>query len=211
MQFILNLFCVVLKKYAWRTGKIKNIYQRLCRPTTMEWGAYLAKWGGYRSIGEKTSINYGCVVTDPAYTQIGDHVILSDCVILGHDASINVLNQAFGKKLDSVGPVVIRDNCFVGHGAIVLPRVTIGPNSIVAAGAVVTKDVPPGVVVGGNPARFICTTEELLQRMEKRNEAYPWTDLIRQREGSFDARMEADLVRMRVAHFYGASKSDKQG
>lgn len=176
----------------------------------MEWGAYLGKWGGFNSIGVNTSINYGCVVTDPAYVRIGGHVILSDCVILGHDTSISVLNKTFDKKLDSVGPVVIRDNGFVGHGAIVMPRVTIGPDSIVAAGAVVTKDVPPGVVVCGNPARVICTTEELLQRMEKRSDAYPWIDLIRQREGAFDARIEADLVRMRVAHFYGGTDSEKQ-
>lgn len=85
-----------------------------------------------------------------------------------------------------------------------MPRVTIGPDSIVAAGAVVTKDVPPGVVVGGNPARVICTTQELLQRAEERSNNYPWIDLIRKREGAFDPAMEPELVRRRVAHFYGS-------
>ena len=49
----------------------------------------------------------------------------------------------------------IEDNVWIGAGAIVLPRVTVGRNSIIAAGAVVTKDVPPYVVVAGNPAKII--------------------------------------------------------
>lgn len=190
---------------AWRTGKAKGLYRRLCCPTTLEWACFLRRWGGFQSIGEQTSINLGCVVTDPAYTKVGRNVILSDCILIGHDASVSVLNNQFDKKLDSVGPVVILDNCFVGHGAIVLPRVTVGPNSIVAAGAVVTKDVPPGVVVGGNPARFICTTLELMRRVEERSNAYPWIDLVRQRKSAFDPVLEPELVRQRVAYFFGAT------
>jgi acetyltransferase-like isoleucine patch superfamily enzyme len=200
----------VVRFYAWRTGKLRGLYRRLCHPTSLEWGAFMSRWGGFYSLGENVSITFGCNVTDPAYVRIGSNVGLSSCTILGHDASIRILNNRFGKKLDSVGRVDIRDNSFVGHGAIVMPRVTIGPDSIVAAGAVVTKDVPPGVVVGGNPARVICTTEELVRRMEKRSDAYPWIDLIRQREGAFDARIEGDLVRMRVAYFYGGSGAEKQ-
>jgi acetyltransferase-like isoleucine patch superfamily enzyme len=199
----MSLLRNLIRFLAWRTGRLKSMYRRLCQPSSLEWGEFLSRWGGFHSIGQQTSINFGRVVTDPAYTRIGNNVILSDCVLLGHDASVSVLNNQFGKKLDSVGPVVILDNCFVGHGAIVMPRVTIGPDSIVAAGAVVTKDVPPGVVVGGNPARVICTTLELLQRAEERSNNYPWIDLIRQREGSFDPAMEPELVRRRVAHFYG--------
>lgn len=201
---LMNLIGRVVRSMSWRTGKASGFYRRLCKPTSLEWGSYLAKWGGFQSIGERTQINHGCIVTDPAYTKIGSNVILSDCVLLGHDASINVLNNQFLKKLDSVGPIVIYDNCFIGHGAIVMPRVTIGPDSIVAAGAVVTKDVTPGVVVGGNPARIICTTLELLQRVEGRCSTYPWIDLIREREGSFDPALEPELVRRRVEHFFGS-------
>lgn len=84
-----------------------------------------------------------------------------------------------------------------------MPDTTIGPDSIVAAGAVVTKDVPPGTVVGGVPARFICTTADLLERMKSRSAAYPWMDLIERREGSYDAAMEPELVRQRVKYFFG--------
>lgn len=200
---LIRLIQLCLKQVAWRTGKAKGLYRRFCHPSSLEWGGFLAKWGGFYSVGEDVSINLGCNVTDPAYTRIGKNVALSACTLLGHDASVRILNSRFGKKMDSVGKIDILDNSFVGHGAIVMPRVTIGPDAIVAAGAIVTKDVPPGVVVGGNPARIICTTEELLQRMEERSDAYPWIELVRQREGAFDPRMESELVRMRVAHFYG--------
>jgi acetyltransferase-like isoleucine patch superfamily enzyme len=80
--------------------------------------------------------------------RLGDNVGLSDCTIFGHDGIVHVINARDGTKLDSVGGVDIRANSFVGHGAIVMPRVTIGPDSVVAAGAVVLRDVPPGMVVG---------------------------------------------------------------
>jgi hypothetical protein len=114
-----------------------------------------------------------------------------------------LLDVRFGTKLDSVGPIDIRDNCFIGYGAIIMPRVTIGPDSVVAAGAVVVKDVPPGVVVGGNPAKVICTLEELLTKVEERCATYPWIDLIRQRSGEFDPELEPKLKKMRVEHFFG--------
>lgn len=180
------------------------MYRRICHPTNIEWSKFLAKWGGFNKVGDNVYFVYGCNITDPAYTRIGNNVTLSVCTLLGHDGAIRVLNNQFDEKLDSVGPIDIRDNCFIGHAAIVMPRVTIGPNSIVAAGAVVTRDVPPGVVVGGNPARIICTTENLVARIRSRCEDYPWMDLIRAREGVYDPELESTLVKMRVEHFFGA-------
>lgn len=202
---LMSLLRKGVRAFTWRTGTARGLYRRLCGPSSLEWGSFLARWGGFYSVGSDVSINLGCTVTDPAYTRIGNNVALSACTLLGHDASVRILNNRYGKQLDSVGHIDIRDNCFVGHGAIVMPRVTIGPDSIVAAGAVVTKDVPPGVVVGGNPARVICTTQELLHRVEERSNAYPWIDLVRQRQGSFDPKLEPELVRRRVKHFYGSA------
>ena len=188
---------------AINTGRIRGLYRRFCRPSANEWADYLARWGGLQAVGGDVRINPGCNIIDPALVRIGNNVTLADCTLLGHDGVVRILNTRYGKKLDSVGPVDIRDNCFVGHGAIVMPRVTIGPDSIVAAGAVVTKDVPPGVVVGGNPARIICTTEELVRKMEERCNAYPWIDIIRQRSGAYDPELEPVLTAMRVRHFFG--------
>lgn len=62
------------------------------------------------------------------------------------------------------------DNVFIGTNTTIVGGVRIGPNAIVAAGAVVTKDVPPNSVVGGVPGRYICSFEDYLA---KRKELYP--------------------------------------
>ncbi len=177
-------------------------YDRLYSPNAGEHAIYLRLHGGFHSIGENVSINRDANFTDPAYVRIGNNVILSDCVLIGHDGVVGMLYHAYGARVDSVGKIDIRDNVFIGHGAIILPGVTIGPNAVVAAGAVVNKDVLSGTIVGGVPAKQIGTIDELLVRMEKRTAELPWADLIKNRKGGFDPTIEAELVRQRVSYFY---------
>lgn len=197
----------VIKRFicsvATGTGRGRSLYRRFCNPGTAERAQYVARWGGLQSMGRDVEINLGSNITDPSLVRICNNVTLSDCALLGHDGVIHILNTRFSKKLDSVGTIDVRDNFFVGRGAIVMPRVTIGPESIAAAGAMVTKHVPPGVVVGGSPARILCTTEELVHRMEARCNAYSWIDIIRQRSGAYDPVLEPTLTAMRVQHFFG--------
>ncbi|MDB5996624.1 MAG: Acyltransferase [Pseudomonas sp.] len=200
---MIGLLKRAIAHYAKTTGRGTSLYKKVCKPDGYEWAEHMARWGGLHSIGKGVWINLGCNITDPSMLRLGDNVGLSDCTIFGHDGIVHVLNARNGTKLDSVGPVDILANCFIGHGAIVMPRVTIGPDSIVAAGAVVLRDVPPGVVVGGNPARVICTMETLVKNIEERCNAYPWIDLIRQREGVYDPTLEPKLQAMRKAHFFG--------
>jgi acetyltransferase-like isoleucine patch superfamily enzyme len=110
-------------------------------------------------IGERCRIyttNWG---SEPWLIRIGDRVCISnDVTFVNHG-----LNWPFQDKYDSLtgfGTIEIRDNCQLGLRVTVLPNVTIGPNSIVGACSVVTKDVPPDTVVAGHPARVICTLEE---------------------------------------------------
>ena len=105
------------------------------------------------SIGKDTFISLGAKF-DAARGKIivGDKCeITYGCVILSHDASMKRIDR----KRGSSGITRIGKNVFVGVNAIVLPNVRIGDNSIIGAGSVVTKDVPPNVVVAGNPARII--------------------------------------------------------
>ena len=70
---------------------------------------------------------------------------------------------------DIFGKVVIEDWAYIGAFSQIMPGVTIGEGALVAAGSVVTKSVAPHTVVGGNPARYICTTEEYYERNKKYN------------------------------------------
>jgi acetyltransferase-like isoleucine patch superfamily enzyme len=192
-----------VRHVAFRYRRLGGLYLRLCRPGSLEFAEYWKSQRRLHSIGEKCSINIGVNITDPAYVRIGNNCSLSACTLLGHDAVVRILNNVHGTRMDAVGKIEIRDNSFVGHGAIVMPNTTIGPDSIVAAGSVVTKDVPPGMVVGGVPAKVICSTAELMERLKKRSDAYPWIALIETRDGPYDAALEPELVRQRVKHFYG--------
>jgi acetyltransferase-like isoleucine patch superfamily enzyme len=192
----------ILRRIAFRTGRCRNLYFRVCQPYPEEYTAFLKLHGGFCAIGEHCNILPTTNFTDPAYVKLGNNVHFSNCTLIGHDGSVAMLNRAYGVTLDAVGKIDIRDNVFIGYGAIVLPNVTIGPNAIVAAGAVVTKDVAPGDIVGGNPAKPIAKVEDLVTKLQARTEALPWSDLIRKRGLGLDFEMEEELLLRRVEYFY---------
>lgn len=91
---------------------------------------------------------------------VGDNCTIAPKVrILAHDAS---MRKHLG--CTRLGKVSIGDNCFVGDSAIILPGVTIGPNAVIGAGSVVTRDVPPDSVAAGNPARVLGSFQEFMEK-----------------------------------------------
>jgi len=101
--------------------------------------------------------NFG---SEPYLVSIGNHVTVTNGVhFITHDGGVWALREEF-PEIDFVRPIIIHDNCFIGINAIILPGVSIGPNSIVGAGSVVTKDVPPDSIVAGVPAKVIKTLDE---------------------------------------------------
>lgn len=103
-------------------------------------------------VGDRTFFNSGCKFQDQGGIYIGDDVLI------GHNVVIATLNHLVDPKLRSgmiPKPVRICNKVWIGSNSTILPGVTIGENSIVGAGSVVTKDVPADTIVAGNPARFI--------------------------------------------------------
>ena len=116
------------------------------------------------------SIGKGCMISLRAKIDtrrgeiiIGNNCIITyGCIILSHDASARRINPSDNGS----GKVIIEDNVFIGVNSVVLRNVTIGKNSVVGAGSVVSCDIPPNVVATGNPARV---TKELIPPKQKFN------------------------------------------
>jgi maltose O-acetyltransferase len=107
-------------------------------------------------IGNYCSINRNCWLSGGGGLVIGNDVLIGPNVII-HSANHNFIKSDIPYRLQghSFKEVIIQDNVWLGAGVIILPGVTIESNSVVAAGAVVTKNVPSGVLVGGIPAKII--------------------------------------------------------
>ena len=109
------------------------------------------------------------VILDPAHCwliTIGDNVTIAPRVhILAHDASTKeFLNYT------KIGRVNIGNNVFIGAESVVLPNVTIGDSVVIGANSTVTKDIPSNSVYAGNPAKFICTIEEYIEKNKRKME-----------------------------------------
>lgn len=83
---------------------------------------------------------------------------------------------------DLFGKIVVKDWAYIGAGSQIMPGVTIGEGALVAAGSIVTKSVPDNTVVGGNPARIICTTDEYLRKNMKFNVGTKGMSTVQKRE-----------------------------
>ena len=119
-----------------------------------------------------TSINnFG---TEPWLVEIGDDVSITDDVIfLTHDGSSRLfrkklpdMNEKYGNRF---GTIQIQNNCFIGVDTIIMPGVSIGPDSIIGSGSIVTKNVPAESVAVGNPARVICSVAEYIERYHQKS------------------------------------------
>ncbi len=105
-------------------------------------------------LGAGAFLNFSCVILDVTTVTIGEGTQIGPAVqIYAADHPRDPVERKAG--LESAKPVAIGRNCWIGGGAIILPGVTIGDDAIVGAGSVVTRDVPAGATVAGNPARLL--------------------------------------------------------
>lgn len=111
------------------------------------------------SIGDDTHLGHDCSFAVADSVRIGKHCLIASRASVrdfdGHPVDAARRRAKEPTPPEAVKPTVIGDDVWIGTGAIILKGVTIGDRSIVAAGAVVSKDVPPDVIVGGNPARVV--------------------------------------------------------
>ena len=120
--------------------------------STIVFVPFHTNFGKHTTIGKNVFFNHGCSFLDLGGITFEDDVLIGPQVkLVTENHPVNPSNR---KNLD-LKSIHIGKNVWLGAGAIILPGVTVGENSIVAAGAVVTKDVPSNTIVGGVPAKFI--------------------------------------------------------
>lgn len=137
----------ILKELLGSTGKYLNM-----EPT------FRCDYGYNIHVGEEFYANFDCVMLDICEIRIGDNCLLAPGVHI-YTATHPLDPKERSSGLEYGKPVTIGNNVWIGGRAIINPGVTIGDNVVIASGAVVTKDIPDNVVVGGNPARIIKSIE----------------------------------------------------
>lgn len=114
-----------------------------------------SNWGGkHVHFGKGVYANFNLTLVDDTHIYVGDYTMLGPNVVLataGHPILPELRPLAYQYNM----PVHIGKNCWLGAGVIVLPGVTIGDNTVIGAGSVVTKDIPANVVAVGNPCRVL--------------------------------------------------------
>lgn len=103
-------------------------------------------------VGRGLFVNYDCVFLDCAPIEIGDDVQIGPAVQI-YTATHPLDPDVRRSGLEAASPVRIGNNVWIGGAAVLLPGITVGDDAVIGAGSVVTRDVPPGAVVVGNPAR----------------------------------------------------------
>lgn len=105
-------------------------------------------------VGENFYANFDCTMLDVCEIRFGDNCMLGPNVqIYTATHPLHPVERNAGKEYAK--PITFGNNVWIGGGAIINPGITVGHNAVIASGAVVTKDVPDNVVVGGNPAKVI--------------------------------------------------------
>lgn len=127
-----------------------------------------ANWGCHTHFGNNVYANFNLTLVDDTDIYVGDGVLFGPNVVVavaGHPVDPELRRKVAQFNL----PVHIGNNVWIGAGAIILPGIAIGDNSVIGAGSVVTKDVPANVVAVGNPCR-------VLREIGEHDREYYWRD-----------------------------------
>lgn len=132
-----------------------------------------SNWGGHHThFGKWVYANFNLTLVDDTHIYVGDYTMLGPNVVIataGHPILPELREKAYQYNM----PVHIGKNCWLGAGVIVLPGVTIGDNTVIGAGSVVTKDIPANVVAVGNPCRVLREISEHDRQFYFKNKTVP--------------------------------------
>ncbi len=153
----------------WKKNERKILLRKLvffCLPSSSQRTKFIYKHKVFQECGENLFFQPRKLPADPKFIKFHNNVVVAaDVTFVNHDVLYLLYRNMSDKPvIQHIECTEIHDNVFLGMGAMILPGVSIGPNAVVAAGSIVTKDVPPNSVVGGNPARVIGDFNKLFEK-----------------------------------------------
>ena len=136
-----------------------------------------ANWGGrHVHLGKNIYANFNLTLVDDTHIYVGDNTMFAPNVILA-TAGHPICPQLRERGYQYNAPIRIGKNCWLGTGVIVLPGVTIGDDTVIGAGSVVTKDIPSGVVAVGNPCRVVREIGARDREYYRKNRRICWEEI----------------------------------
>ena len=172
-----------IKKYnRWRMILIKA---RLAMTSGQKRTKYLEKSKLFAGFGDNCFFCTRVIPSEPYMIKIHNNVVIAaNVTFITHDIMNDMLSRKIGVKLGEVfsdyqmGTIEIFDNVAIGANTTILYNTKIGPDALVAAGSVVTKDVPQGTIVAGNPARVIGKLDDFIEKRQLNNKSLTNRDKI---------------------------------
>ncbi len=142
-----------------RTALLKDMFAEIGEGCYIEPPLH-ANWGGrHCHFGRNVYANFNLTCVDDTHIYVGDYTMIGPNVTIasaGHPICPELRQKGYQYNM----PVHIGKNCWLGAGVIIVPGVTIGDNTVIGAGSVVTKDIPSGVVAVGNPCKVLREVNE---------------------------------------------------
>ena len=136
-----------------------------------------ANWGGkHCHFGDNVYANFNLTLVDDTHIYVGDCTMIAPNVVIataGHPILPELREKAYQYNM----PVHIGRNCWIGAGALIMPGVTIGDNTVIGAGSVVTKDIPANVVAVGNPCKVLREISDYDKEYYFKNRKINYSDL----------------------------------
>ncbi len=142
-----------------RTAMLKEMFASLGEGCYIE-PPFHANWGGrHVHFGKYVYANFNLTLVDDTYIYVGDYTMFGPNVTVA-TAGHPVLPELRERQAQYNFPVYIGRNVWIGAGAVLLPGITVGDNTVIGAGSIVTKDIPANVVAVGNPCRVLRPIDE---------------------------------------------------
>ncbi len=153
---------------------LKTLYKIIRQTLSLAYGAVIGGVQHARKQGVKVGKDCRIYIlkwgSEPFLISIGDRVTITSGVkILTHDGATCLISSENSARYQRYAPVTIGNDVFVGVNSIIMPGVEIGHNVVIAAGSVVTKDIPNNTVVAGSPAKKIMTFYEYEKKVKAKN------------------------------------------